>query len=330
MAGRWLYVRVGMLLLGSVALLLGLVFLFTGDHLRHGVAYETYFRESVQGLDVGAPVKFRGVTLGRVTNIGLVSAEYGASVDNQVMDAQYRMIVVRFKIDPKRVGHLPDTTTAVAAGLRAKLANQGLTGVMYLELDFVTPDEHPYVKVPWQPEDQFVPSVPSTISQVQDAVQDVLARVQKIDFDGLSKNAVGLLADLRHELKGGGDVQATLGQAQSAIAALRDQVVQADLPALTAQFRKTGTAFETLADGRKTREVLARASAALDKLPTLIASLQSFSGRAGNGISDLQAQLAPILEDARVAVENLREASEAIRRDPGSVLLGGAPPRHAR
>jgi hypothetical protein len=47
-------------------------------------------------------------------------------------------------------------------------------------------------------------------------------------------------------------------------------------------------------------------------------------------VADVQAELMPILEDVRAAVQNLRETTETIRRDPGSVLQEGAPPRSHR
>jgi ABC-type transporter Mla subunit MlaD len=330
MPSRSLYVRVGLLLTGTAALLVAMVFVFTGDRLAKGKQFETYFRESVQGLDVGAPVKYRGVALGQVTGIGLVAAEYGATAEDQVMDPQYRLIVVRFKVNPKRIGKLPDTASAVAHGLRAKLANQGLTGVMFLELDFLPPEDNAVAKLPWVPRDDYIPSVPSTISQVQDAIQSVLAKFQAIDFSGLAGNVNGLVQDLRREMQPDGDVHATLDSARATIGVVRDQILQADLPALGAQLRKTGAAVAYLADGGPTHLAVARAAVALDKLPALIASLQTLSNRAGAGVGDIQAELMPILEQLAVTAQNLREASEAIKRDPGSLLLGGPPPRHAR
>ena len=74
------FLRVGLLLAGGVVAAVGLVLFLSRGQVRNGVAFETYFHESVQGLDVGAPVKFRGVTLGQVTEIALVSAIYPASM----------------------------------------------------------------------------------------------------------------------------------------------------------------------------------------------------------------------------------------------------------
>ena len=74
MEGRAIYLRVGALILLGVALAVALIWFLGGGQLKHGTLLESYFRESVQGLEVGAPVKYRGVTIGRVTELGLVSA----------------------------------------------------------------------------------------------------------------------------------------------------------------------------------------------------------------------------------------------------------------
>jgi ABC-type transporter Mla subunit MlaD len=280
----------------------------------------------VQGLDIGAPVKFRGVTLGRVDTVRLVSADYGATSDEQVMDPTYRLVVVRFTIDPKRVGRLPDTDQAVHSGLRARLANQGLTGVMYLELDFLSPDQFPAQPVPWTPKDDYIPSVPSTIMQVQESVTRILQRLNDIDFGAVVNNVQGLVTDVRHDLAAGGDISHALVSVRTTIDDARTQLDAADLPALSAQFRQAAASVSTLSDGKQTRALLAQADTALAKLPPLIDSLQQTAHHATGGLNDLQAELLPILQEVHTAVENLRETTEAIRRDPSSVILQGPPP----
>jgi ABC-type transporter Mla subunit MlaD len=325
---RTLYVRVGALLAGSVAMLVVLIVALTGDRWHPGVQYESYFKESVQGLEIGAPVKYRGVTLGHVTKIGLVAAEYGRPETTSLMSQTfYQLIVVRYKINPKLIGKLPDSNSIVSDGLRIKLANQGLTGVMYLELDFVKPESNPVLPLPWTPLDDYIPSVPSTIAQVQDQVTQVLDRINRIDFPAIASNVDGLVSDLRHEVSGQGDLHDTLAKAQGVLEDLRAQVKTADLAALSAQLQKTGAAVETLAQGKQTRALLDAAREDLKRLPKLIDSLQETADRAGGGVADIQSELIPILQDVRAAVQNLRETTEAIRRDPGSVLLQGPPPR---
>jgi len=92
----------------------------------------------------------------------------------------------------------------------------------------------------------------------------------------------------------------------------------------------------TLAQGNQTKELLAGATRAVDRLdeaakglPALLASLQATIRRLDAGAADMQADLAPVLRDARAAATNLRETSEDLRRYPAGVLLGGPPPRTA-
>jgi hypothetical protein len=81
------------------------------------------------------------------------------------------------------------------------------------------------------------------------------------------------------------------------------------------------------AQGGPTRDLVAQTRAAVARLPKLIDSLTRTANSAGASVTDIEAELIPILEDIRASVANLRETTEAIRRDPGSVLLQGPPPK---
>jgi ABC-type transporter Mla subunit MlaD len=96
---RGTYLRVGLLVITGIALLVGAVMFLGGNQIRHGRPYETYFRDSVQGLDVGAPVKYRGVTIGAVTEIGLTSAVYGRNQPDEIRRSTFRTVLVRFEIE---------------------------------------------------------------------------------------------------------------------------------------------------------------------------------------------------------------------------------------
>ena len=180
---------------------------------------------------------------------------------------------------------------------------------------------------------EYIPSVPSTLSQVQDAATVLLAKIQQIDINGLANGLLGLITDLRGTLHDG-DADKLMVQATATLRTLQATVTQADVPALTAELRQTLASARTLAQGPQTQQLLRSATAATDKLtqaaarlPQLIASLDAVTRRADSGSADLEAGLVPLLRDARTAVAALRQTSEALRRDPGQVVLGAAPPR---
>ncbi len=327
------YLRIGLLLLLGLAIGVGLVAFLGGQRISQGARFETYFRESVQGLDVGAPVKYRGVTLGRVTAVGLANAEYGAAEGVHEDSRSYRLVFVRGEIDRTKIGPAIDTAAAVRQGLRARLAVQGLTGLSYLELDFVDPDRFPAAQVPWTPKAEFIPSMPSTLSQAQDAAQRVLGRLSDVDFKALATSLQRLVDDVDHEVTQG-SAQIALRQISDFLKSLKGTVAQADLPGLTAELRHTSAALRTLVEGDDARQMLASGALAAERLarvaaqlPPVIAALQATVRRAEMGTADVQQAMAPLLRDLQVTVENLRETSDLLRRAPAQALFGQPPSR---
>jgi ABC-type transporter Mla subunit MlaD len=317
MDGRSAFLRVGLLIVAGAGLLVGLVWFLGGNRITKGTVYESYFSESVQGLDIGVAVRYRGVAVGRVTDIGLVTAEYGASMGSEAEQATYRLVFVRYVVDPKRLGRVPDTATAVKDGLRARLASAGLTGVTYIELDFVDPARSPVNPIPWTPAGEFIPSVPTTLSQVEDATKLLIARLDKIDI-----------------VKIANDIERLLDNTNALVRTTNDQLKAADLPGLIADLRQTNAAIRTLADNPNIDRTLTNAATATEKLtqtiaqiPPLIASVQAMSRRADAGVADTQQALVPILRDILATTANLKELTESLRRNPAQVLVGQPPPR---
>ncbi len=335
MDGRSVYLRVGLFIVVGTAVLVGLIWFLGGSQVSHGILIESYFSESVQGLEVGAPVKYRGVTIGRVTDLGLVNAAYGAGQTTTLDPKTYSLVFVRYLVDPAKIGTVPDVGEAVSLGLRARLASQGLTGLSYIELDFADPRRYPAQAVPWKPRAEYIPSMPSTLTQVQDAAQQVLAKLNQVDVQTLAASLRGLADDLRTEMATG-DLHIALTQASDLLRTLDDTVRRADLPALTANLRETSDATRAVLTGPEMRRLISNASTAAERLaiaanrlPALFSTLQSTAQRANNGTADLEQALIPLLRDAQVAAQNLRELSEALRRSPAQVLLSQPPPRSA-
>ena len=326
MDSRRAALRTGLFALGAVAALIGLIFLLSGNAFRPGLPFETYFTESVQGLDVGSPVKFRGVTIGKVTDIGLVTAEYPPAQSVETLSPVYQQVVVRFRIDGRKLGEHADVERAIAHGLRVQVAPQGITGLAYLELSFVDPAKHPVAAVPWTPRTPVIPSIPSTLTQVQDAVQGFLANARKINVNKTIKAFNQLVQSLDAEMTTG-DVHQALARANDLLGSLQAQINQAKLPATTQAVRDAANGPNTralLASLAQTSAALAKASAAM---PKLLAQTSATVQNANQATANLNRQMLPILQNLQTASRNLAELSESLKHNPAILLRGAPPPR---
>jgi paraquat-inducible protein B len=332
---RTLYLRVGMLVIAGVLLAVGFVLFLAGN--RGGataVVYETYSRESVQGLDVGAPVRYRGVPIGRVTEIKLASAEYRPVAGIAFTEA-FRLVLVRFAVDQSQLGHVLTLEEAIRLGLRARITAQGITGVNYVELDFVDPERFPVSTVPWTPQYPMLPSIPSTVAQVRDAAEELVARLSSVPLERMMSDLAALLASLNRQTSEG-DLATTLRESARAMTLLRDALDDGELEATVDDLRAAAAAARSLLEAPELRATLgntAKAAADLrrvaERLPGAMESLERTLRSARGTSADLQATVAPILSDLRATVANLRAATEQLRASP-SQLLFGAPPASDR
>lgn len=340
---RGLYLRVGTLVVIGVLLAVGFILFLTATRFgTTSTTFETYSRESVQGLDVGAPVRYRGVAIGRVSEIGLVSAEYRRPQGESFITA-FQLVYIRFTIDVQKIGEVPTVEDAVKAGLRARIAAQGITGVNYLELDFVNPAYYPPLEVPWKPRYPYIPTIPSTVAQVQNAAEQLLRKLEGVDLQGLIENVVGLAADLRKQTQSG-DLATALQEAASLLRTLNSAANDANLPSMAEDVRGAATAARGTAteaqkllsspDLRQTLANLAATTAELrrltGRLPNTLNTLDGTLRSARSATTDLQSELAPILRDLRATVSNLRDTSESLRRNPSQLLFGAPPPAPGR
>ncbi len=143
------YFKIGIFVIVATSLAVaGLIVMGAGTFLKKKVIIETYFQESVQGLEVGSPLKFRGVRLGKVEDITLLGKEYST---------RYPYILVRISMPPEaftlKIGKMSVAEFAkeIEKGLRVRLAFQGVTGTAFLEMDYLEPELNPPLIIDWTP-----------------------------------------------------------------------------------------------------------------------------------------------------------------------------------
>lgn len=320
--------KLGVFLLAAVALLVGaLLFLGAGRMFRPQTMFETYFNESVQGLELGSTVKFRGVNVGSVRRIAFTGSQYQSA-----LPASERLpyILVEFALDEREVGpdlanqFRDDTAAQVKRGLRARLSQQGITGVAFLELDVVEPERNPSLPFDWTPRTPHIPSMPSRLSRIFESTEKFFEKFDEVDVALVFTNVNHALASVRRALDHA-DTGAISGQATNLLAELRvtnqrlaDLLAQPGLQQLPADAAQTlASARDTIASLRGQLEKADLAGVTAQATQTLRQIQSLAAGRDG--------EIDEILQNLAALTENLRAVSELARQYP-SFLLFGQPP----
>jgi paraquat-inducible protein B len=193
MSEKTRYFKIGLFTLVSLALLcVGLIMFGAGAAFEAPpFIVETYFAESVQGLDVGAPVKMSGVKVGKVKDILFVKDLYGGGETVAKLGKEYAMVCVRLELEkkyfPQLSGHSQDKVQTMIDYMvkketfRAKLQSIGITGLVYVELGFYDPAETPPVApIPWDPKNLYIPSAAGVATRLGETLEKFM---NKLDTD---------------------------------------------------------------------------------------------------------------------------------------------------
>ncbi len=209
--------RVGLFVLGGLVLIVAFALALGGGSLfRTPLVFETYFDESVQGLEVGSPVKFRGVKLGTVSAIGFVGDYYElGSTENELAYGSKVLVRMRMEADEDETAPASERRPGVNLermidrGLRLRLTSQGITGTSFVQADYVSPEQHPPMKIVWTPRHLYIPSAPSVFREFSQAAERILARLENADVEKVLNNLNGLIVSLTRTVDGvdGGRLQ---------------------------------------------------------------------------------------------------------------------------
>lgn len=234
---------------------------------RHDSIVDTYvlnFNETVRGLAVGAPVDFRGIAVGEVaaiyTHFDPVKKTFSIPVEVRIFPQRFTS---RFDSGaPNNDGRVTADRKAfvdflVAHGLRAQLKTASLlTGQLFVSLDFFP--AAPKSTVDWAGRLPELPTIPGNLQGLQDSITSLVAKLNKIPFEGIGSDLRKTLADADGLLKTlNGEVapqaRATLVAAQEALTAANSAlqpgsaIGQSTVDAMH-ELSRTAASFRVLAD----------------------------------------------------------------------------------
>jgi len=319
---------IGFFLLGGLVIVIaGTVILASPAWFQDRSTFISFFPESVNGLENGAPVKFQGVPVGRVTEINI-------EIDQR--DDSFQVPVV-FEIDLPRLTtprgtfvNLSDTLVMrkqIAKGLRAQLQMESIvTGVLYVELSYrsdSTPPKLAHRATAW-PE---IPITPSLMSAIGGGAGSLLAEVLNI------LNKVNrMLGEVNVK-----EVNAAVVQSAKAIQDLVSlpelRATLREMPGTTAQLNRTMVEAQKLA-ARATRAIDPMQSQVTGVSTEAIATLQALRTTLDETHGLLSADTGPGYE-LTGALKSLREAADALKvlitsleQNPDMLLRGKKPPQN--
>jgi paraquat-inducible protein B len=275
--------------------------------------YALYFRGSLRGLSVGAPVDLLGLPIGEVTGVSLDYVPGSRSIHTRVEIVTYqnRLLVPRGKQVAER--HTPEKERrelmqrqVVEKGLRAQLRSASLiSGHLYVALDYF-PDA-PKAKIDWERKPPGFPVVPGEMANLQAMLKNLLVKLDKVPVEEIGKEARKAIASLDRTL---GRLEGeTLPEANKALETL-DRTLQ--------------TANRTLE--RVDGEIVPEAKKALEELRRAIASADRVLANADN---TFLAPDAPVKQDLQDAMREIVRAARAVRaladyleRNPNALIRG--------
>jgi len=313
---------IGAFVIGAVALIvIAILLLGSGRLFRQTRDFVLYFDNSVNGLRVGAPVKFKGVEVGTVKDIRL-QLEKGAEVNKipVIIEIDLEKLTLRWAT-PQIAVDREAFHKAVVDGLRGQLAMESLvTGVLYVALDFFpgTPinfaqQENVNNKYP------EIPTLPTSLELAKDAVDRILNKLEEVDFKGLidsftkTSDGVGQLVSVNSPT-----VKSILQSVNQAMPQLRGAI--SDFRTLTATANNNVTnvsadLHQTLTAAHSAIEQIAET---MKEAETTIVSVRATI----DPNSPTFYELTKSLREVSGAASSIRLLADSLDRNPQAVILG--------
>jgi paraquat-inducible protein B len=303
---------VGAFVLGAIALaVLGVLVFGSGKYFRTTVEFVMYFPGSVNGLSVGAPVKFKGVDIGTVSNIQLILSAGS--------DGPSARIPVYVQMDPTKIItagsgiRLPDPAARdelVQRGLRAQLQSQSiLTGLLFIQLDFFPDTPATYV-LPQPSDPPEIPTIPTVLEQASTQAREIINDLRQIDFKGMIDQANVALAGLS-KLINDPSLRSALDQLPGTVKNLNGAVDSAN-----ALLRRVDRQVDPLST--ELQQTLAGAQRAMDTVEKTASTATTLIQPGSPLDHDLRQSLNAVSQ----AADALRLFADYLERNPSALLYG--------
>jgi len=185
-----------------IAIVATIIVIGVGAFQKKPFYVETYFANSVQGLNIGSDVLFLGVPIGKVDELSFVDDYY--KTDKSYIYARISLDneFVAKRSDGKKIPHekvVENIQKKIADGLNFRLVSQGITGLVAVEASYAAKTNSiPNLAIDWKPENPYIPSVPSIMTQVTDSIETLVNTLKGNTVKNLGVNMLNMVSNVEH------------------------------------------------------------------------------------------------------------------------------------
>lgn len=306
---------VGLFVAGGLAIAVAaIIWLGMSRFFEKGSFYAIYFDESVQGLAIDSPVKYRGVAIGRVERIGVA--------------ADSRLIEVVVKIESK---------LKPESNLIAQLKAVGITGSMFIELDRLpaTANKISSPELHFPTEYPVLASRPSEISELFRGIDEVIRKLNDLDIGGISQRLNATLDHIDQAVVQT-DVVGIGNKAHATLNTLEQSIVDLDLKGISVALKKSLTSLQADLDPTRWDQIMAGLQGTIvsmdrsvNRADQLLAEMASLTDTTDSGIKTVNNHLQTAGKDIEQATSQLRQLLEQLNDQPSRLLFSAPPPRRS-
>lgn len=301
---------IGLFVLGALALMVAAVLVLgSGQLFKRTYKFALFFDGNVNGLRIGAAVKFRGVEVGRVTDIRLNMSPPSSRAGFGTA-SPFRTFVL-IEVHPEKIltarnielSNQEQFDVLIQQGLRGQLAMESiLTGMLYVDLEMRPDTEAKFVMLK-NAGYHDIPTLPTQFEQVQEQAAAIVGRLNQVDFAGAVGSAKGT-ADTIRGFVGSRQFKATVESMQTTLQSMD----------------------KTLAELRVTMDTIN------GQLRPLMMSADSTLNQAKSTLSSMQASVEPdspltyklnkTLDEVSAAAVSMRQLTDYLQRNPSAIIRG--------
>lgn len=328
---------IGAFVTASLLLMIGMVTFFgSSSFLSENTRFILFFDQSVNGLNEGSPVKFRGVPVGTVERI-MIRAD-GQHQGSTAIPVVIKIDRTRLQNDLGVVDKAFDPASiqeSIDKGLVAELSLESfITGQLFVEFSF-NPERIPGLQWHLVEESDMmeIPTLSSSLDQITDDVASIIADINDLDIERLNENINTVLENTAKVLAGidSEEVSRSVTAAADSVSAATDSLTT---------FIKSKEFSETLGSAKLAMEEITRTvesfnleegplASKLDNwtssLTTTLDELQALTSKTGDMMApdgSLRYELESMMRELSRAARSIRALADYLEENPNSILTG--------